>query len=454
MNFRVLRNLSIPALALAWFILPAGANAATASCAATPASLHGWYSILVAGGNPGGTSAGKYEVGAVYFDGVSKISGNNIYGAGTPVSTPSTASGTYSQNTDCTFLLNLTVASVPSTYTVAINNAGQAVGVETDATTVANIFLKPQYPTYVPVQNFNSSSLNGTYSAACIGALTGQSDLNLVTFTNGQLAGTDPFNNGGGELATSNNPYSGTYTVNSDGTFAGSLLVSGIPFDYYGVIDSSNTELDYIYANVAGGVPGAAATNVFASCTGSVAPAASTTVNLAPYYNVSAVTSDGRAPADGGLSGSNYTYSANLLPSSVTWNGLVFPIGPANALNAVSNKTVTLPAGKFSTLNILGAADYGPMTGTIVVTYTDGTTSSFSQGFSDWSLTYLGVYNPKPNESIAAATAYRVTPSGGAQAGPWYVFGYSFPLTNTKTVASLKLPANSDIFILSAALQP
>jgi hypothetical protein len=64
------------------------------------------------------------------------------------------------------------------------------------------------------------------------------------------------------------------------------------------------------------------------------------------------------------------------------------------------------------------------------------------------------VYNPKPNESIAAATAYRVTPSGGAQAGPWYVFGYSFPLTNTKTVASLKLPANSDIFILSAALQP
>lgn len=432
------------AVVFAWFILPGGASAAT-SCAATPASMHGWYSMLVAGDTVS-TGAANYEVGAVYFDGVSHVSGKNIYGS---AGSRNSATGTFKQNTDCTIDVSLTVGSAAANYTVAINNAGQAVGIETDATGVANIYFKPQYPTYVAVQNFNAASLNGTFAAACGGPLTSSSDLNLVTFKSGTLSGTDPYNNGG-SFAVANVPYTGTYSVNSDGTFKGTLVVNATSFDYYGVIDSSNTEVEYIYANVSGG----AATNAFSSCVGSVAPTTSTAVNLAPYYNVSAVTSDGRSPADGGLTGSNYTYSANLLGSSVTWSGLVFPIGPANALDAVTSTTITLPAGNFSTLRLLGSADYGSHTGTIVVTYTDGSTSSFTQGFSDWSLSYEGVYNPNPNELIAAAMPYRVAPSGGTQTGPWYVFGYSFALNSAKTVASLTLPGSSFINILSAVLTP
>ena len=53
----------------------------------------------------------------------------------------------------------------------------------------------------------------------------------------------------------------------------------------------------------------------------------------------------------------------------------MFPLGPANAADGVTGKTVTLPAGQFSTLSMIGSAGYGPHTGTVVVTYTDGSTS-------------------------------------------------------------------------------
>jgi hypothetical protein len=115
--------------------------------------------------------------------------------------------------------------------------------------------------------NFTNSSLNGTFAASCIGPATQQSDLNLVTFSNGSLAGTDPYNNDG-SAQTSNDPYTGTYTINSDGTFSGSLVVAGTPFDYYGVISNSGAKVEYIYSAVSNGTPTAA----FASCTGKLAP--------------------------------------------------------------------------------------------------------------------------------------------------------------------------------------
>jgi hypothetical protein len=224
----------------------------------------------------------------------------------------------------------------------------------------------------------------------------------------------------------------------------------GLTYDFYGVLGDSNTDVQYIYTNVAGGV----ATNAFASCTGKVAPtAAAKAVNLAPYFNVNAVTSNGTSPANGGIDGSGYAYSSNELGGSVTWNGLVFPIGPANLPDAVTGRQVALPAGKFSSLYLLGSAAYGPHTGTIVVTYTDGTTATFSQGFSDWGLLYLGNYTNYPNEAFAAVMPSRVTPSGAVQAGPWYLYGYAFALNNTKTLASVSLPSSREIMILSALVQ-
>jgi hypothetical protein len=231
----------------------------------TAASLKGWYGLLVAGQTTASTPVAQFQSGAVLFDGVSSLSGSNIYGA---AGSRNSLSGSYSVNSDCTVTILATVGGVTTSYTVALKATGEAVGIETDGAAVSTISLKPQYATYTTGLNFNTSSLNGTFAASCGGFVGAYSDVNLVVFKNGSLSGTDPYNNDGSFIAA-NNPYSGTYTVNSDGTFAGSLTVGGTPFTYYGVITTSNTVVQYFYVN---------ASNVsVGSCTGSVAPASTLT---------------------------------------------------------------------------------------------------------------------------------------------------------------------------------
>jgi hypothetical protein len=174
-------------------------------------------------------------------------------------------------------------------------------------------------------------------------------------------------------------------------------------------------------------------------------------VNLTSYYNADAVFTNGTRVTNGGLDSLNYAYSRNLLGSSVSWKGLAFAIGPANGPDAVSNATVPLPSGQYSTLYILAGSTDIPSqpSGTIIVTYTDKTTSTFNQTFSDW-----GYPHNYPNEAIAFTMAYRVTPSGATQAGPWYLYGYTYTLNNAKTVASVTLPASKYVRTLSAVLAP
>lgn len=173
-------------------------------------------------------------------------------------------------------------------------------------------------------------------------------------------------------------------------------------------------------------------------------------LTVTPSYNASAIYSNGVAvPASGGFDGSGDAYSADLLGTSVTWNGIVFPLGPANAPNAVANATVPLPAGKYSVLSLLGAASYGSQSGTLVVTYSDGTTTSFTQTFSDWTQT-----NPivtQPGESLALAMNYFNTGSKSTY-NPGFsynLYGYSFALNPAKTLQSITLPNNSLIKVLS-----
>lgn len=440
------RRLGATALLMACLTsLPQTGVAAT--CLTSAASLHGWYAMLVAGGNVGVGTA-KYQVGAVLFDGIGSVSGSNVYGS---AGSRNALTGTYAANADCTLTLDLTVGTAsPSTYTVAVQNSGEADGIETDAAAVATITLKPQYATYTPAVVFNSASLNGTYAAACSGPLSASSDVNLATFSFGNVRGTDPYNNDGG-VGAANVPYTGSYSVNTDGTFAGTLMVVGTPFNYYGVIGSENAEIEYVYENVAGGV----STNAFASCVGGVAPTAATSVNLAPYYNVSALFTNGTPVTQNGF-GAGYAYSANSLGHTVTWNGLSFPLGQPNAPDAVSNVTVTLPAGRYAQLSVLAATSYGPKTGTFVLHYSDGSTGNFTQSFSDWGTpqNFPGDALNDASESIAVATPNRVAPTGTTQSGPWYLYGYTFPAGSFKTLTSVTLPSTANIVVLAADLVP
>lgn len=240
---------------------PATSNAA---CPTTLASLDGWYGLLVSGATTGAAPAPKYLAGALLFNGTGGVAGNNVYsGAGLD----SAATGSYVVNADCTLTVTLNIGSAPAqTYTVGITTNNEAVGIETDGSAVATIDLQAQYSTVTTGLNFTNSSLNGTYAVSCLGPQGAESDLNLVTFSNGTLSGTDPYNNGG-SFATSNVPYTGSYAVNSDGSFSGSLTVLATNFDFYGVLSNSGTEVEYIYSGVSNG----AATAAFASCSGGIA---------------------------------------------------------------------------------------------------------------------------------------------------------------------------------------
>ena len=255
------RKLAAPSLVLCCSFAAAQAEAAAhtgaaaPACATTAAGLHGWYGMLISGTTLGSAPAGKYLAGAALFDGAGGISGSNVYGN---AGSRSALTGSYVVNADCSVAVDLSIGgSAPQAYTLGLRSNGEAIGIEADAGAVATITFKPQYASYTPGLNFTSASLNGTWVTNCLGGAYGTSDLNIATFKNGSL------------IIAANNPYTGTYSVNPDGTFSGVGLVDGSTFNFYGVIETSNAEVDYFYTNDANGQP----TNALESCTGGIAPA-------------------------------------------------------------------------------------------------------------------------------------------------------------------------------------
>ena len=150
------------------------------------------------------------------------------------------------------------------------------------------------------------------------------------------------------------------------------------------------------------------------------------------------------------MDGGGHAYSATLLGTSLSWNGSTFTLGAAGTSDAVSSTTIALPAGNDSTVNLLATAVNGNQPNqTFVVTYTDGTTSSFTQSLSDW-------FTPQnyAGESQALAMPYRLVPSGATDNGPFYLYGYSFAINSAKTVKSITLPNNRNVVVLAVDLTP
>jgi hypothetical protein len=176
---------------------------------------------------------------------------------------------------------------------------------------------------------------------------------------------------------------------------------------------------------------------------------ATTPCLTAANSNIEGMVTDGTTfPNTSGFDGQGWAYSASLLGSSVTWNGLAISLLPANANNGASNETITLPAGQFTTLSLLGSGMGGGQTNqTITVHYTDGTTSVFTQSFSDW-----GTPANYAGESTVMTMVHRNKFDGTMQNAPYYLYGYSLVLNSSKTVSSLVLPANRLVAIVAAAL--
>jgi hypothetical protein len=174
--------------------------------------------------------------------------------------------------------------------------------------------------------------------------------------------------------------------------------------------------------------------------------AATANVALGAEDNLDAIAITGSSVT--GIDGDGWAYASALLPATITYAGASFTLGAADTLDAVTSATIPLPAGNFTTLSFLGTGIYGSQNNQpFVVTYTDGSSTSFTQSLSDW-----GSPQNFSGETSVASTAYRISPSGATQNGPWYLYGYSLKLNSAKTVKSLTLPNNKDVAIFGVAL--
>jgi beta-glucosidase len=84
----------------------------------------------------------------------------------------------------------------------------------------------------------------------------------------------------------------------------------------------------------------------------------------------------------------------------------------------------------------LGAGDYGAVSGTGTITYTDGTTQSFSLAFNDW-------YTDAPQSGGTLVASAHVNSPTGPGTHVSGVYSATVPVASGKTVASVTLPAIS-----------
>ena len=169
---------------------------------------------------------------------------------------------------------------------------------------------------------------------------------------------------------------------------------------------------------------------------------ATTAPPLSGAFNNSGI-SDDADPAAGNLDGGGYSYSAQALAAaglspgaSVTHDGLTFtwPDAAAGAPDDMLASGQTISVSGSGTLGFLGASDYYGSSGTGTITYTDGTTQSFTLSLADW-----WANTATAGGNIVATVPYMNTSTGrmNQQVSVYYA---AVPLQAGKTVQYVTLP--------------
>ncbi len=235
--------------------------------------------------------------------------------------------------------------------------------------------------------------------------------------------------------------------TSSTGYFTNLATVAGLGFTNTGLTNG----LTYYYKVAAVGANGPSSDSAAVSATpaGPTLIPGATSVSLAGYYNRAGIYTDGQTFSSG-FDGGSAAYSANLLGPSVYWDNLVFTFGPPNTLDVVActGQTIPLPGGSFNSLQLLAAGVNGNQSNqTFTVTYTDGSTDTFTQNFSDWanSQSYAG-------EVRVVGMPYRNKSGGGNQYASMSVYGYVFTLDQTRTIRSITFPNNANLVLLALAV--
>jgi predicted alpha-1,2-mannosidase len=192
--------------------------------------------------------------------------------------------------------------------------------------------------------------------------------------------------------------------------------------------------------------------------------------SLLTAFNNSGISDDSNVT--GNFDGDGFSYSEQALAAAglvagkpVTAGGVQFtwplpgPGEPDNAITDGQQVTVNAPAGT-QTLGFLGAATNGPAQGVATLHYSDGSTSRYWLGFSDWTLNGGSASSPSYGNQIAATLPYRdcmgCTSPDNVKT---YIYYTGLPVDPAKTLTSVTLPlgatqGNLHVFAVGTSTSP
>ncbi len=165
--------------------------------------------------------------------------------------------------------------------------------------------------------------------------------------------------------------------------------------------------------------------------------------NLAASFNDVAVTADSNTDP-GNYDGGGASFSETALTNagagpgaSVSSQGVSYTF--PNVAASTNDNTVAegqkIDVTATGTLGFLISASYGPASGTGTITYTDGSTQSYTLTAPDWWST-----TPPSGGAVAVNSAYQNRQGNTTYAHTADIFSQTITLTAGKTVASVSLP--------------
>jgi hypothetical protein len=165
--------------------------------------------------------------------------------------------------------------------------------------------------------------------------------------------------------------------------------------------------------------------------------------NLAASYNDVGITADSNT-APGNYDGGGASFSETALTNAgaapgatVVSSGIAFTfpnVAAGNNDNTVAEGQKITMSGS-GTLGFLVSGSYGPASGTGTITYTDGSTQSYTLNAPDWFST-----TPPSGGAVAVSSAYQNRQGNTTYAGTGDIFSETVTLTAGKTIASVTLP--------------
>lgn len=198
--------------------------------------------------------------------------------------------------------------------------------------------------------------------------------------------------------------------------------------------------------------------------TAPVMTSASVATSSMPYNTFGITTPPWQVANNQGFDNNGHYYDSQQLGANIVWQGLTFPIGPVpnnkdqvggdegpkNVVHAAGQQ-ITVPAGSYDWLYLAGAGANGnQLNQVITLGFTDGTTQLWTQSFTDWANNGTATLPvPFAGEFVLQEQSYWINKKGDTGPVSTYVYGYTYHLPANKTLATITLPNNNNLGILS-----